>query len=498
MDDNKNISDRDDSCHEIRSTSECSSTNDDDSTQFTTRRQRTTSHQFMVESGLVAASPPKFVSLEEIMHAANGMRDMALVHQIVVDKDFRLKRAEPEPNSVQGVIKNTMHKAFWDILRQQLDEDPPVYTQALNLLEEIKEGLFSVLLPQHTKIKQQISEVLDSDLIKQQAENGTLDFKNYANYVISVMAKLCAPIRDDKIREIGEAVDVLDTFKGILETLDLMQLDMANFTLQMARPDIIACSVELERKKFADYLAIQDDGLKLTRKWLLRYVKNDQTVPDNVQYESFVKSVVKRSLCQACVELIDWPKDEGYPETFMLDLDRLNDLHTRYFRLICAATIILVTISNSGTDLQSISAFKQSLKDHICILLQDIKDEDDFKSALPNISEQVIMELKDAQKKYELPQLVQPAEANFKEHILDIGREDHKVKELVRRRVKDFLLETIESSTAAPQKVPSGLTAVQKELTEIAGQFLRIISHNSTVFCNYYYDIVAEALPKPN
>lgn len=36
-----------------------------------------------------------------------------------------------------------------------------------------------------------------------------------------------------------------------------MRLDMANFTLQMAKPDIIACSVELERKKFADFLSIQ-------------------------------------------------------------------------------------------------------------------------------------------------------------------------------------------------------------------------------------------------
>lgn len=42
-----------------------------------------------------------------------------------------------------------------------------------------------------------------------------------------------------------------------LQTLDLMQLDMANFTLQQAKPDIIARSVELERKKFADFLSIQ-------------------------------------------------------------------------------------------------------------------------------------------------------------------------------------------------------------------------------------------------
>lgn len=35
-----------------------------------------------------------------------------------------------------------------------------------------------------------------------------------------------------------------------------MKLDMANFTLAMTKPEIIANSVEIERKKFADYLAI--------------------------------------------------------------------------------------------------------------------------------------------------------------------------------------------------------------------------------------------------
>lgn len=64
------------------------------------------------------------------------------------------------------------------------------------------------------------------------------------------------------------------------------------------------------------------------------------------------------------------------------------------------------------------------------------------------------------------------------------------------QRIKEFLFEMIESSTAAPQKVPSGLTALQKELTEVAGPFLKIVSHNHTVFCIYYYDIISAALPK--
>lgn len=64
------------------------------------------------------------------------------------------------------------------------------------------------------------------------------------------------------------------------------------------------------------------------------------------------------------------------------------------------------------------------------------------------------------------------------------------------QRIKDFFLQIIESSTAAPEKVPSGLTALQQELAGIAGQFLKIVSHNSTVFCIYYFDLIEVAIPK--
>ncbi|XP_060532259.1 T-complex protein 11-like protein 1 isoform X2 [Cylas formicarius] len=450
----------------------------------------------MVTSGMTAASPPKFVSLEEIMQAANGLRDMNLVHQIVVDENFRLEKADPEPNTVQKVIKDTMNRAFWDVLRSRLADDPPDYTQAYVLFEEIKQGLLDLLLPQHTKIKQQICEVLDLELIKQQAEKGVLDFKYYAQYVISIMAKMCAQVRDDKIRKLTETTDVVDTFKGILEMLELMQLDMANFTLQMIRPDIINHSVELEREKFANFLKVQTDGLEHTKKWLLKYVNTEISLPKDVEYDKFIRTFSKRAFWQACTDLLDWDRSQPYPETFILDEDRLYDLQIRTFRLVACATILLVTLSNAGADLQSISAFKYELKEHISILLQPLKTDVELTAILPNVAEQVVNDVKEAQKKYELTEFGQTREATLKELIIDIGRQDHQVKAIIKQRVKDFFLDIIESATAAPQKVPSGLTAFQKELTGIAGQFLRIVSHNSTVFCIYYYDIVSEALPK--
>ena len=92
--------------------------------------------------GLIGASPPKFVSLEEIIKAANGMKNMALAHEIAVDKNFQLQKLEPDVGTFHRKVKEIMHKAFWNLLAEQLDEDPPNYTQALVLLQEIKEVIY--------------------------------------------------------------------------------------------------------------------------------------------------------------------------------------------------------------------------------------------------------------------------------------------------------------------------------------------------------------------
>ena len=57
----------------------------------------------------------------------------------------------------------------------------------------------SVLLPQHMRLKAQLNEVLETELIEQKLENDAFDIYYYSNYVINIMAKLCSPARDERI-----------------------------------------------------------------------------------------------------------------------------------------------------------------------------------------------------------------------------------------------------------------------------------------------------------
>jgi hypothetical protein len=57
-------------------------------------------------------------------------------------------------------------------------------------------------------------------------------------------------------------------------------------------------------------------------------------------------------------------------------------------------------------------------------------------------------------------------------------------------RYIDFLQGILTKRTQAPVKLPQGISIVEKDLIEITGQFLRLVSFNKSVFGSYYGEII--------
>ena len=83
---------------------------------------------------------------------------------------------------------------------------PPITTACV-------QSLLSLLLPQHIRLRAQVMEVLDMDLIRQKMQNDAFDIFFYANYVVGTMARLCAPVRDEKVAALNELKDVVPLFR---------------------------------------------------------------------------------------------------------------------------------------------------------------------------------------------------------------------------------------------------------------------------------------------
>lgn len=138
---------------------------------------------------------------------------MALAHEIVVNGDFRINAVELAEGSLEKRVKEIVHKAFWDCLSVQLSEDPPTYDHAIKLVGEIKETLLSFLLPGHTRLRNQITETLDLELIKQEAENGALDISKLAEFIVGMMGILCAPARDEEVKKLKDVKEIVPLFR---------------------------------------------------------------------------------------------------------------------------------------------------------------------------------------------------------------------------------------------------------------------------------------------
>ncbi|XP_046141868.1 T-complex protein 11-like protein 1 isoform X1 [Osmia bicornis bicornis] len=448
---------------------------------------------FMI-GGLVGASPPKFVTLEEIIKAANGMKNMALAHEIAVDKNFQLQKLEPDDGTFHRKVKEIMHKAFWNLLAEQLAEDPPNYTQALVLLQEIKETLDELVLPHHAKIRENLKEVLDIDLIKQQAEKGVLDFHHYAQYVISIMSKVCAPVRDEKIRELGQKTDVIEIFRGIMDVLQLMRLDLANFTITMMRPNIVASSIEYEKAKFAEFLKINGNGLQYTEKWILSHFDPTKVTGSSSDINA-VRQLTHSLLTEAYLDLLEWDFNPD-AETLMLDQGRLLELRDKTSRLSIIGSAILLVNNTVGSPIHGVSSLKNEIKQHLNILLDSVHSNKDLQTVMPNVLLQIKTDLKTTLQEIGAEPLSPEMETLLEGQILDLINPDHKIRHLISLRIRQFLQKIILSQSAAPQHVPPGLSSLQEELTAIAAQFLILISHNRSVFGEYYQEIVTNALHK--
>lgn len=63
---------------------------------------------------------------------------MAIVHEIAIDPEFSVEDLKNK-DKVYNALKVNMHKAFWDVLRDEISKDPPNYNHAFLLLNDLKD-----------------------------------------------------------------------------------------------------------------------------------------------------------------------------------------------------------------------------------------------------------------------------------------------------------------------------------------------------------------------
>ncbi|XP_078054103.1 T-complex protein 11-like protein 1 [Mustelus asterias] len=449
----------------------------------------------LCKPGPSCSNPPRLISMTEVLETARDVSNMAIAHEIVINSNFRIQKVESPQNSLERRVKEIVHKAFWDSLQAQLSETPPQFSQAIKLLQEVKESLLSLLLPGHTRLRAQIGEVLDMELIEQQAEHNALDIQRLAGFIIGMMATLCAPVRDAEIKKLKGLTETVSLFREIFRVLDLMKIDMANFTMKALKPHLQQESIQYERSKFQEFLNKQPNALEHTTAWLKAATEETASLvlPSRGNGPAVVSPTVV--LNQGFMNLLRWDKDtDAYPETVLMDRSRLQELQQRVDQLTLVASILLVTSNTAGAAIGGLPGFVDKVKQVTGALVNGLNDK--LEEALVAVSDQIYKEANRALPEQGFTPLTSEQEAILKGQIRSITQRDNIIRNLIGERIHSYLKGFL--SLPAPQNglhaLPGGLAPIQAELKEIGCTLSRLLHHNRMVFGPYYSGILVKLL----
>ncbi|XP_027128187.1 T-complex protein 11-like protein 2 [Larimichthys crocea] len=448
-----------------------------------------------------SSSPPKTLTLDEVMESARDLSNLSLAHEIIVNRNFHLEPQSLPQDSIWKLVRDNVHKAFWDILQSELNDDPPEYGQAIRLLEEIKEILLSFLNPGANRLRTQIMEVLDMDLIRQQADNDIVDIQGLASYIITTMGKLCAPVRDEEIKKLRENTDNMVTlFREIFRVLDLMKADMVNLTINSLRPVLQSHSVEYERETFQNILDKTPSALDNTTLWIKSTLEELQsaTIPTEQTKGQRVTPGPFHVLNTAFLGILTWDYDKSpLPETWMTDETRVREVQWQLQKCQAVNEVLLIVYSTIGGPIQGLPSLSDRLKRMTSVLLDGMHSPNfNLEEALEGVSAQICCELNKSLTERSYPALSPALQATLRGQICSIVQKDNPIRTLVEDRVQQYFMALIcdPKPQVKLEQVPAGLTAVKPEMALLGAKFISLVNYNRSVYGPFYADIIRKLM----
>ncbi|CAO2622995.1 T-complex protein 11 X-linked protein 2 [Lemmus lemmus] len=406
-----------------------------------------------------------------------------------------------------------MYNAFWDHLKDQLSKTPPDFSCALELISNIKQILVSLLLPHQNRLKSEIEEALDMDLLKQETEHGVLDVPHLSNNVLNLMALLCAPVRDEAVQNLESIKDPVELLRGIFHVLGLMKMDMVNNTIKDIRPYLQDHSVQYERAKFQELLDKQPDLLDCTIKWMTRAAKDITTPLPSTSVSPSSSSGLSlfpfptsdpeppsltTVLYQGYLNLV--LRDHGneeFPETMLMDKARLQAMRSKLHHLTILASVLLVARSFSCGVLFSSPEFVEKLKSITTSLTKDFNSKPE--ESMLSVSDQVSQEIHQGLKDTGLAVLSSENRASLVGQLRNIAKKENCIRTIIGQRIHLFLkCCLIHGMRESLLDFPGGLLFIEPELAELGWKFVNLMHYNQHVFSPYYAEILKNIISPPN
>ncbi|KAF9573590.1 hypothetical protein EC968_008347 [Mortierella alpina] len=501
--------------------------------------------------------------------------NLRMLHEVALDPSLRIEQAPqgPDTDLVQR-IEAMATKAYFDSIREDAAKGE-LGKWIPSILTSIRMQLLD-MVPPGSATAHRVAEAFDLEFVQQQVDRKVYDVKAALEGVLDIMSKLCAPIRDPSIRQLQEDLqqvsqhpfqteqdtssntpapkytatsvspkDLVSVLQGILELLEQMLMDMANFRLIAARPKLEQQAIPYEQDAFKAMLADGETSLDATTTWLQSSVNRFLSHPKstsppsspseaalssssqgsgspgsasvkngNRHYEVFANAVLDLLFSKKAVETLG--KNE-FPETFELDRMRLTRYQNEIQALLLVAVMMNMTFNSAP--LVKAGEWSEELKSTLFKLMElSGTTKDQFAEAIIEAKEKALLVAarsgSSSSASSSNPSSPTPASMVSASHLLlteDKKRSlhlsiakavsfDSPLYSVISQRVRK-VLEQYLTSTSASGGMPDraalnkiGLGFLEGELEVIAKPIRFLVKFNAKVYQQWYDPILTKAL----
>ncbi|KAI0125921.1 IQ calmodulin-binding domain-containing family protein [Xylariales sp. AK1849] len=174
-----------------------------------------------------------------------------IVHELAINREYRI-----EYQHFREQHKLRMDPMFQDLKSSGRNEEKEFH-YLIVMSRYIKDRLQHLVKP-GSSMHTFIGEILDTEVAQRQFLAGSFSIEKFFSSMGSLLPKLCAPVRDEEVKELvekrlGEG-NIVDRLEALIAFIDTMLYDYGNYMLQVAAPNLIEHASSYETKRFAEEL----------------------------------------------------------------------------------------------------------------------------------------------------------------------------------------------------------------------------------------------------
>lgn len=408
-----------------------------------------------------------------------------MVHEFAIDKEYRI------PAEEYRKYREPSQRPLFEGMRAAIlaDDSDTSFVYFSIMIRYFRDSLQRLVVPE-ANTHRIIGEMLDPDIAEQQFRVGSFSYPKFFSTIASLLPKLCAPSRDEEVKDLVENKlqheSVVDRAEALTVFIDAMLCDFVNYKLAYFAPSLIQSAPEYEAKKFAEDITRGTRGLSAaTAAWrsargkvLAEAGKRD---PENINHPKS-RPNAEKFYAQLLVDLFTQPlplKPETVPEMLFMDHARVTRLSLAAQRIVTAAAILLQCKNLMKRDVRSQWKLEAN---RILTVLE--ADHDRPESSVQGVMSAFEGRSMPADRKAHLRALVAKVVTASRDSTHNGTEPREPVLRLLLTRLRSYVYGRLAASTAS-EKVKAASTAGEKlaglGLAEFAPQVRDIVEELSRV-----------------